>query len=717
MSTASTPDASGKSRRRVIVSEDLPLTMLTAVATTLAMNALGLGRELLYVGVALSPVIADVIKNAACGLRKRWLLLLTALLALLGTSGRALAARLRARRDWAVPWHSVLATAALSVVLTVALFTVPELARGKAILADRGTTFFDADRETEDTVPPRLRVPESFVVLSADPTRVDYRVTATDGVDGRLTPRCSSPDGAVFPHGRTTVHCSATDANGNRSEASFAVTVKLAPSELVLMLPPAVEVEAAGPDGARARYAASAADGRGEPLVPTCVPRSGTLFALGVTRVECAATDAAGRRTRGGFDVVVRDGEPPTLTLPSGLNGKTRDEAGRRVVFDVSAVDRVDAVVTPTCTPPSGSQFPIGSTTVSCTAADARGNRASGSFTVSVELGRGDPEPPVLSLPADLMEEATSAAGARVVYRASARDTDEGTVETICSHPSGATFPIGRTTVRCSAQDSDGDRARGSFTVTVADTTPPALELTSHPIVEATSAAGAPVAYRASTRDRVDGLLVPTCSPPPGSTFELGTTIASCSATDAHGNSASGTLTVSVVDTTAPALKLPDDITAEATDARGRVVRYEVSALDAVTGLAEPRCSQPPGRFRLGTTTVICTVADARGNSTSGSFTVSVVDTTGPTLELPGDFSIEAAYSRARQGWGATITYSASATDSVDGRVRVACTPPSGTFVAVSETTEKVVECSAVDAHGNTASRRFTVTIRMPEQS
>ena len=100
-----------KVAKRVIVSEDLPLTVLTAVATTMVMSALHLDRSLLYVGVAVSPLVADVIKNAFRGLRKRWLSLLAALLVLLGTAGRALAARLRARQDRAVGVRAMVSTA------------------------------------------------------------------------------------------------------------------------------------------------------------------------------------------------------------------------------------------------------------------------------------------------------------------------------------------------------------------------------------------------------------------------------------------------------------------------------------------------------------------------------------------------------------------------------------------------------------------------------
>ena len=42
------------------------------------------------------------------------------------------------------------------------------------------------------------------------------------------------------------------------------------------------------------------------------------------------------------------------------------------------------AAGTPVCTPPSGSTFAVGVTTVTCTAADASGNTATCNFTVSV---------------------------------------------------------------------------------------------------------------------------------------------------------------------------------------------------------------------------------------------------------------------------------------------------------------------------------------------
>jgi hypothetical protein len=51
---------------------------------------------------------------------------------------------------------------------------------------------------------------------------------------------------------------------------------------------------------------------------------------------------------------------------------------------EVSAVDAVDGPVPVTCAPASGSIFPLGTTTVACTATDAAGNMASASFRVTV---------------------------------------------------------------------------------------------------------------------------------------------------------------------------------------------------------------------------------------------------------------------------------------------------------------------------------------------
>jgi hypothetical protein len=58
--------------------------------------------------------------------------------------------------------------------------------------------------------------------------------------------------------------------------------------------------------------------------------------------------------------------------------------AGVSISSLATAFDIVDGAVAVTCLPASGSTFPIGATQVTCSTADARGNRASTTFTVTV---------------------------------------------------------------------------------------------------------------------------------------------------------------------------------------------------------------------------------------------------------------------------------------------------------------------------------------------
>jgi hypothetical protein len=79
------------------------------------------------------------------------------------------------------------------------------------------------------------------------------------------------------------------------------------------------------------------------------------------------------------------DTTPPVLSLPSTIVVDATGPAGIAVTFAVSATDDIDPRPTVVCTPSSGSVFPIGTTTVNCTASDASGNTATGSFAVQVK--------------------------------------------------------------------------------------------------------------------------------------------------------------------------------------------------------------------------------------------------------------------------------------------------------------------------------------------
>jgi uncharacterized repeat protein (TIGR03803 family) len=91
--------------------------------------------------------------------------------------------------------------------------------------------------ESDDT-PPVLQVPGTLVVNATAPTgaKVNYVVSATDESGEPVTISCSRASGSIFPIGTTTVTCTATDASGNVSQASFKVKVLGAPEQIVALI-------------------------------------------------------------------------------------------------------------------------------------------------------------------------------------------------------------------------------------------------------------------------------------------------------------------------------------------------------------------------------------------------------------------------------------------------------------------------------------------------
>lgn len=157
----------------------------------------------------------------------------------------------------------------------------------------------------------------------------------------------------------------------------------------------------------------------------------------------------------------VPDTQPPTLTA-NDVTVDAASAAGATVSYSVSVTDNRRTPPTVSCSPASDTTFAIGTSTVSCTATDGAGNTASASFLVSVI-----DDPPLLSLPTDIHATATLSSGVVVSFTATASDVVSASVPVNCTPPSGSTFPIGNTTVTCSATDGGGNTVTGTFQVTV----------------------------------------------------------------------------------------------------------------------------------------------------------------------------------------------------------------------------------------------------------
>ena len=329
--------------------------------------------------------------------------------------------------------------------------------------------------ESDDT-PPQISVPDPIeaVATSAKGAKVSYDVSVTDNRDGTLRPTCDPPSGCVFSGGTTTVRCSAQDSSDNKATETFTITV--VPADRADVTPPRITVPddvrtpATGKDGAIVTYRTSATDNRDRAVKPRCDPRSGSVFTVGKTTVICSAHDSAGNEDTKSFTVTVvpapsnqgSDLTPPVISVPDPIKVSGKSREGAIVTYDVSATDNRNHAVRATCAPRSGTTFPYGKTTVSCFARDSAGNRAAKSFTITVI----DDTPPAITVP-DTIEETSSSEVVPVSYDVSATDNRDGAVTPSCEPPSGSTFPHGTTKVKCSAQDSAGNRATKSFAVIV----------------------------------------------------------------------------------------------------------------------------------------------------------------------------------------------------------------------------------------------------------
>ena len=80
----------------------------------------------------------------------------------------------------------------------------------------------------------------------------------------------------------------------------------------------------------------------------------------------------------------------PKVTVPANMQVEATSPAGAMVTFTATATDVIQGSIPVTCTPPSGSIFPIGDTIVTCSAINSRGSGDVKSFRISVR----DTRPP-----------------------------------------------------------------------------------------------------------------------------------------------------------------------------------------------------------------------------------------------------------------------------------------------------------------------------------
>jgi subtilisin-like proprotein convertase family protein len=146
---------------------------------------------------------------------------------------------------------------------------------------------------------------------------------------------------------------------------------------------------------------------------------------------------------------------PCVLTCPANVT-QTNDPNQCGAVVTYPAPTTSGGCGTVTCSPPSGSFFPVGTTTVTC---QNMGGTPTCTFTVTVT----DDQPPSITCPANVtVANDPNQCGAVVNYPApTITDNCPGTFTATCTPPSGSFFPVGTTTVTCTV-DGFGGGSRGA---------------------------------------------------------------------------------------------------------------------------------------------------------------------------------------------------------------------------------------------------------------
>ncbi|XP_033096376.1 hyalin-like [Anneissia japonica] len=439
-------------------------------------------------------------------------------------------------------------------------------------------------------------------------------------------------------------------------------------------------------------------------LSASCTPSSGSLFVLGSNDVTCGATDAAGRTGSCMFtvDIIVPAPEEPVVTCIGGVSAPTSPGQATGTVFwsEPAVTDDIDTGLTATCTPPSGSSFPVGTNTVMCTATDSDGNVGSCTITVFVR----DIESPIVKCPDDISM-STSSSQVTVTWNdPTVTDNVDTDLSATCTPSSGSLFVLGSNDVTCDATDAAGRTGSCMFTVYIIVPVPEEPVLTCIGSVNVPTSPGQSIGTvtwsEPIVTDDIDMGLTATCTPPSGSSFPVGTNTAMCTATDSNGNVGSCTITVFVRDNESPNVKCPDDISMSTSSSQVSVTWNDPTVTDNVdTGLSATCTPSSGSLFVLGSNDVTCDATDAAGRTGSCTFTVYIIGSLGqPTVICPDDINQLA-----------TVTWSDPIVrDNVDSGLSATCSPSSGSSFNVGETD---VTCSAVDTDGNKASCSFSVNI------
>ncbi|HHG84433.1 MAG TPA: HYR domain-containing protein [Bacteroidetes bacterium] len=424
--------------------------------------------------------------------------------------------------------------------------------------------------------------------------------------------------------------------------------------------------------------------------------------------ITWTAVDDCGNTITKSSTITVIDTVAPVLTCPNVTEVLPPDSCGGAFVnFTVGAQDACMTNAAPvTYSHQPGDYFPFGSTTVTAQSEDNCGNSDSCTFTVNVV----DQTPPTLTCPANMQLHTSANSCSVPASWATPTATDACGMASLTSSVSlSSQFQVGTTSVTYTATDVNGNSSTCSFQVTVHDSIAPVITCPANiTVFSGPNDCFAAASWTAPTASDACGIDFIT-SPQIGPNFPVGVTPITYAATDMNGNSSSCSFQVTVLDSTAPDLTCPANITVNTTaNACAAPVNWLVPTATDACGIASVTGSQVSGStFPVGTTTVSYTATDIHNNVSTCSFTITVSDSIPPMITCPANVSIACLADVPAADPGSIV-----ATDNCMG-VTVAHTGDTDNGGSGCGSSPLIITrtYTATDGNGNTASCTQTITV------
>ncbi|XP_072177721.1 hyalin-like [Diadema setosum] len=522
----------------------------------------------------------------------------------------------------------------------------------------------------------------------------------------------------IFPIGISRVWYTAMDDAGNTNNCSFAVTINDNERPNIICPEDYVGTNDPGLGSAEVTWSMPRVwDNSGEVTVTLEGPATnGTNFTIGSTTVQYTATDAAGNTQSCSFQILITDGEAPSLICPESQSVPTSHGLATASVFwmEPSARDNSGSAFVTFLGPGiNGGNFSIGTTELSYDAQDNAGNRMTCSFTVYVT----DMEEPTISCPDNISTTTTPGMSTGLVNWTLPEASDNSGNVNVIRDTNGTTadiFPIGISRVWYTALDDAGNRNNCSFVVTIIDKENPVITCIGPPMVYTDSGLSTAVVTwtEPTVADNSGSADVSLVGPGVnGGRFSIGKTNVTYRGTDAAGNSDECVISVRVIDNENPMITCPNSTTATTQPGLpSREISWnEPSATDnsgnVTVCLLGPTVSG--GNFSIGSTTVTYRVEDPSGNSAQCSFDVHIKDEERPVIEgCPGSLAVTAQFGSSE----AVATWEAPTATDNSNNVTIAIVAPgeNGGDYPLGNTSVSYV---AVDGSGNNQTCEFIVTV------